>query len=188
MRSGVTMPRAGKQTSDSCASPRQPPLSTRGCTGTGVSQLARTAQTGFAARHCFRCRPEHSGVVRSSRTVRRAWVFNRRSLAVNTGQCLPTTVNRPLSARWFMSEELRARCSPPPSHPAKSQSLRLCEAPHNRKCCLFAGCDRGGNQAAVVLTLIRTAVLNDVDLFAWLADILARLQDFRSSTSTICCP
>ncbi|HEX4238556.1 MAG TPA: IS66 family transposase [Xanthobacteraceae bacterium] len=47
-----------------------------------------------------------------------------------------------------------------------------------RKSWLFAGSDRGGERAAVVLTLIQTARLNDVDPQAWLADVLARLQDY----------
>ena len=46
-----------------------------------------------------------------------------------------------------------------------------------RKSWLFAGSDRGGERAAVMLTLIQTAKLNDVDPQAWLADVLARLPD-----------
>jgi transposase len=41
----------------------------------------------------------------------------------------------------------------------------------------FAGSDEGGRRAAAVYTLIATAKLNDVDPQAWLADMLARLQD-----------
>jgi len=41
----------------------------------------------------------------------------------------------------------------------------------------FAGSDRGGQRAAAIYTLIQTAKLNDVDPQAWLADVLARLQD-----------
>ena len=44
-----------------------------------------------------------------------------------------------------------------------------------RKSWLFAGSDRGGERAAVMLTLIHTARLNEVDPQAWLADILAGL-------------
>ena len=44
---------------------------------------------------------------------------------------------------------------------------------------LFAGSDRGGARAAVMLyTLIGTAKLNDVDPQAWLADVLGRIADF----------
>jgi DMSO reductase anchor subunit len=46
-----------------------------------------------------------------------------------------------------------------------------------RKSWLFAGSDRGGERAAVMLTLIQTAKLNDIDPQAWLADVLARLPD-----------
>jgi transposase len=41
----------------------------------------------------------------------------------------------------------------------------------------FAGSDEGGRRAAAIYTLIATAKLNDVDPQAWLADMLARLQD-----------
>ena len=46
-----------------------------------------------------------------------------------------------------------------------------------RKSWLFAGSDRGGERAAVMLTLIQSAKLNDVDPQAWLADVLARIAD-----------
>ena len=46
-----------------------------------------------------------------------------------------------------------------------------------RKAWLFAGSDRGGERAAVMFTLIQTAKLNDVDPHAWLADVLARIND-----------
>jgi transposase len=46
-----------------------------------------------------------------------------------------------------------------------------------RKSWLFAGSDRGGERAAVMLTLIRTARINDVDPQAWLADVLACIND-----------
>jgi transposase len=41
----------------------------------------------------------------------------------------------------------------------------------------FAGSDEGGHRAAAIYTLIQSAKLNDVDPHAWLADVLARLQD-----------
>jgi transposase len=46
-----------------------------------------------------------------------------------------------------------------------------------RKSWLFAGSDRGGERAAVMLTLIHSAKLNDLDPQAWLADVLARIND-----------
>jgi len=48
-----------------------------------------------------------------------------------------------------------------------------------RKSWLFAGSDRGGERAALMLTLIQTAKLNDVDPQAWLADVLARIADHK---------
>jgi transposase len=48
-----------------------------------------------------------------------------------------------------------------------------------RKSWLFCGSDRGGERAAVMLTLIHTARLNDVDPQAWLADVLARINDHK---------
>src|SRR5437763_11779869 len=48
-----------------------------------------------------------------------------------------------------------------------------------RKSWLFAGSDRGGERAAVMLTLIRTAKLNDIDPQIWLADVLARIADHK---------
>ena len=46
-----------------------------------------------------------------------------------------------------------------------------------RKSWLFAGSDRGGDRAALMYTLIQTAKLNDIDPHAWLADVLARIND-----------
>ena len=48
-----------------------------------------------------------------------------------------------------------------------------------RKSWLFVGSDRGGERAAVMLTLIQTARLNDVDPQAWLADVLAKIADHK---------
>jgi len=39
--------------------------------------------------------------------------------------------------------------------------------------------DRGGERAAVMLTLIHTAKLDDVDPQTWLADVLARIADHK---------
>jgi hypothetical protein len=48
-----------------------------------------------------------------------------------------------------------------------------------RKSWLFAGSDRGGERAAVMLTLIQTAKLNNVDPQAWLADVLAHIAGHK---------
>lgn len=45
----------------------------------------------------------------------------------------------------------------------------------------FAGSQRGADRAAVMLTLITTARLNDVDPKAWLAEVLARIADLPAS-------
>ncbi|APG14902.1 hypothetical protein BKD09_41900 [Bradyrhizobium japonicum] len=41
----------------------------------------------------------------------------------------------------------------------------------------FAGSLRGADRAALMLTMITTCRLNDVDPRAWLADVLARIAD-----------
>ncbi len=46
-----------------------------------------------------------------------------------------------------------------------------------RKNWTFCGSDRGGHRAAAIYTLIVTAKLNDIDPEAWLADVLARIND-----------
>ena len=48
-----------------------------------------------------------------------------------------------------------------------------------RKAWLFAGSDRGGERAALMYTLIQTARLNDGDPQAWLADVLARINEHK---------
>lgn len=50
-----------------------------------------------------------------------------------------------------------------------------------RKAWLFCGSDRGGQRAAFMYSLIATARLNDVDPQAWLADVLARINDIPQS-------
>jgi hypothetical protein len=42
-----------------------------------------------------------------------------------------------------------------------------------RRARLFAGSDRGAERAAIVVTLIMTARLNNIDPQAWLADVFA---------------
>ena len=63
-----------------------------------------------------------------------------------------------------------------PQHPAR-HGQNDCEIALSRKSWLFAGSDRGGERAAIMLTLIHSAKLNDVDPQAWLADVLARIND-----------
>lgn len=46
-----------------------------------------------------------------------------------------------------------------------------------RKNSLFVGSDRGGHEAAVLHSLVRTCVLNDVDPIAWMTDVLGKIAD-----------
>lgn len=46
-----------------------------------------------------------------------------------------------------------------------------------RKAWLFVGSDRGGERAAMMVSLIATCRLNDVDPLAWLTDVLTRIAD-----------
>ena len=50
-----------------------------------------------------------------------------------------------------------------------------------RKSWLFCGSDRGGQRAAFMYSLIVTAKMNDIDPQAWLADVLARINDLSAS-------
>lgn len=50
-----------------------------------------------------------------------------------------------------------------------------------RKAWLFAGSDRGGRRTAAMYSLVVTAKLNHVDPRAWLADVLARINDHPAS-------
>jgi transposase len=50
-----------------------------------------------------------------------------------------------------------------------------------RKAWLFAGSDRGADRAAIMLTLIMTARLNEVDPKVWLADVFRRIAEIAQS-------
>ena len=50
-----------------------------------------------------------------------------------------------------------------------------------RKSWLFCGSDRGGQRAAAMYSLIVSAKMNDIDPQAWLADVLARINDTPQS-------
>ena len=50
-----------------------------------------------------------------------------------------------------------------------------------RKAWLFAGSDRGADRAAIMLTLIMTARLNQVDPKVWLADVFRRIAEITQS-------
>ena len=51
-----------------------------------------------------------------------------------------------------------------------------------RRSWLFAGSNRGGERAAAMYSPLVTAKLNDVDPRAWLADVLARINDHPASS------
>ncbi|SDE53253.1 IS66 C-terminal element [Paracoccus isoporae] len=48
-----------------------------------------------------------------------------------------------------------------------------------RKNYLFVGSEAGGKAAAIAYTLIETAKLNGTDPFAWLADTIAQIPDYK---------
>jgi transposase len=50
-----------------------------------------------------------------------------------------------------------------------------------RKSWMFCGSDRGGQRAAALYSLIVTAKMNDIDPQAWLADVLARINEHPAS-------
>jgi len=43
------------------------------------------------------------------------------------------------------------------------------------------GSERGGERAAIMYTLIQTAMLNGVDAQAWLADVLNRIAEYLAA-------
>ena len=57
------------------------------------------------------------------------------------------------------------------------ESMIRCQT--HRAFCSEGPSDRGGERAAVMLTLIQTAKLNDIDPQAWLADVLSRIADHK---------
>jgi transposase len=44
---------------------------------------------------------------------------------------------------------------------------------------MFVGSERGGKSAAIIYTLMETAKLNNIDLQAWLTDVLTRIDDHK---------
>ncbi len=54
-----------------------------------------------------------------------------------------------------------------------------CINDHERKNWLFAGSERGGRAAAVAFSLIETARLNGVEPYAYLRDVLQRINGHR---------
>src|SRR5512133_412678 len=75
-----------------------------------------------------------------------------------------------------VKEYSTAAVRPPRSLPRKVQFFRLCQARHNRKNWLFAGSDRGGQTAAVLMSLCTTCKNLGIDPQAYLRDVLERIS------------
>ena len=74
--------------------------------------------------------------------------------------------------RWPLFTRFQATAGP--AYRTTPLSALRC-VPLGRKAWLFYGSDRGGERAGLLYTLIQIAKLNNVDLQAWLADVLARI-------------
>ena len=67
--------------------------------------------------------------------------------------------------------------APPSSLPANRLFFLLWIDSHNRKNYLCAGSDSGGERAAAIYTLVRTAKLNALNPEAYLSDILTKIAE-----------
>ena len=56
-----------------------------------------------------------------------------------------------------------------------------------RKAWLFAGSGLAGQRAAIVMTLVQSAKLDEHDPWAYLKDVLTRLPTHMKSASRSCC-
>jgi len=88
-----------------------------------------------------------------------------------TGKAIDYSLNRWAALTRFLDDGRLCM-----SNNAAERELRAVAV--GRRNWTFAGSDEGGRRAAAVYTLIATAKLNDVDPQAWLADVLARMQDY----------
>jgi transposase len=117
-----------------------------------------------------RARQEHS---RPLVIALEAWLREQRnklSAHNETAKAIAYSLNRWIGLARFLDDGRLCM-----SNNAAERSLRcVAVGRHNWT---FAGSDDGGRRAAAVYTLIETCKLNDIDPQAWLADILARLQD-----------
>jgi transposase len=101
------------------------------------------------------------------------WLREQRpklSAQSKTGQAIAYTLTRWVALTRFLDDGRVCM-----SNNAAERALRAVALGRNNW--TFAGSDVGGQRAAAIYTLIQTAKLNDVDPQAWLADVLARLQD-----------
>lgn len=68
--------------------------------------------------------------------------------------------------------------------PDDGREIIIANGALGRKSWLFAGSDRGGQRTPFMLSLIRTAKLNDIDPQAWLADVLSRIANISQNRCT----
>jgi len=99
----------------------------------------------------------------------------RMSPNAETAKAMNCILGRPDSSRWFLHDGRICL-----SHNAAERALRGIAL--GRRAWMFAGSDRGGERAAAMYSLIVTARLNDVDPQAWLADVLARINDHSNAS------
>ena len=52
---------------------------------------------------------------------------------------------------------------------------------HNRKNWLFVGSEEGGERTAIILTIVASAHRHDLDVWAYLRDVLERLAEGESN-------
>jgi transposase len=125
---------------------------------------------GKPAHERQRVRQEHS---RPLVIALEAWLREQRarlSASNETAKAISYSLNRWAGLTRFLGDGRLCM-----SNNAAERALRaIAVGRHNWT---FAGSDDGGRRAAAIYTLIETAKLNDIDPQAWLADILARLQD-----------
>jgi transposase len=122
--------------------------------------------------------PQERAAVRNARSrplviALEAWLREQRanlSGQSKTGKAIAYSLTRWLALTRFLDDGRLCM-----SNNAAEREIR--PTVMGRKNWTFAGSDAGGQRAAALYTLINTARLNDIDPQAWLADILARLQD-----------
>ena len=122
--------------------------------------------------------PERRASVRNARSrplmaELHAWLRAKRaSLSAKsaTAEAIDYSLNRWLALTRFLDDGRLCM-----SNNAAERELRAVAV--GRRNWTFAGSDEGGRRAAVIYTLINSAKLNDIDPQAWLADVLARIQD-----------
>jgi transposase len=103
----------------------------------------------------------------------RAWLREQRaklSRSNDTAKAINYSLNRWDAFTRFLEDGRLCM-----SNNAAERELRAVAV--GRRNWTFAGSDEGGRRAAAIYTLIATAKLSDIDPQAWLADVLARIND-----------